>query len=147
MKNRIQVTENYYLDELVNPTLYAERGARAQQVLDVQAVKGLQRLRELADSAIVVNNWISGGKFKESGAREFNTRTGAKRSMHKYGRAFDLKWIGNTPEQLFELLKKHEAEFIQNGWITVVEHLDYTPTWLHIDNRWTGSDEIVVVKP
>lgn len=144
---RVKISEDFYLDEVIPPEIYSARGERSIALMDDRILKGLQLLRTYARVPFVINNWQTGGKFHESGLRLHNTRTGAKWSQHKFGRALDIKPKGMTIRQLFAILKAHEDEFVSQGLITTVENIDYTLTWLHIDCRNTGLNELLIVNP
>ena len=153
MSARIPLTTNFYLDEVIPPEIYSARGAKAVSLIDMRIVWGAQALRDFCveegykDVSFTVNNWINGGDRDESGRRLANTRTGAKWSQHKDGRALDIKPKGITIKQLFEVLQKHKDYFIDRGWITTVEDIEVTKTWLHIDCRYTGLDHIFIFNP
>jgi hypothetical protein len=53
---------------------------------------------------ITVNDWSWGGTFKESGYRSATSRTGAKYSQHRYGRAFDCKFGHVTVQGVYTYL-------------------------------------------
>ena len=144
---RIKVNDFFYLDEFIPPEIYSVRGAKSIALMDDRIIEGVTLLRKYAGVPFVINNWQAGGKFDESGLRLQNTRTGAKWSQHKYGRALDIKPKGMTIRQLFAILKAHEDEFIEKKLITTVENIDKTLTWLHIDCRYTGLDKFLIVDP
>jgi hypothetical protein len=144
---RIKVSSHFFLDELVPPSIYSRWGERAMTFVDYRIVLALDHLRDLIDKPIIVNNWINGGQYKESGLREFTTTTGARMSQHKFGRAMDIKVAGMTPKQVHAIILENEKFFIQNQLITTLENADYTKTWTHIDCRFTGLDTIQIVNP
>lgn len=154
---RVPLTPNFFLDEFIDPSIYAERGARSRELLDyripiaAQAVYDACR-EDYGDSfhGLLINTWANSKrkvKRRESGLRQFNTRTGAKWSQHKYGRACDFQPLGITIQQLFNAIKKREKFFIERQLITTIENLKWTPTWLHIDCRFTGLDRFLIVDP
>lgn len=144
---RIAINQYFFLDEVINPETYSARGAASRSLMDNRIIEGLTLLRELVGVPFTVNNWASGGARQESGLRNFNTRTGARWSQHKFGRAIDIVPQGLTIAQLFEVVKDNKEKFLQGGLITTVEDIRFTPTWLHIDCRYTGSDDLVIVQP
>ncbi len=144
---RIKISEHFFLDEVIPPEIYSVRKAASIELMDSRILTGLQKLRTYAGVPFTVNNWATGGPRHESGLRLANTRTGAKWSQHKYGRAIDIVPRGMTVRQLFNILKAHEDEFVSNGWITTVENVDATLTWLHVDCRYTGMDKLRIVNP
>lgn len=135
--------KHFALHELVGPAVFAERGERAWELLRPGALMALDALREKF-GPITVNNWKSGGQYKESGLRDFGTSTGAKYSMHKYGGAFDCKFKDYTPKEVAAYILAHPQEF---PTLTCIENPDSTPTWLHIDDRNHGQAGIWVVNP
>lgn len=144
---RVKLTDNFYLDEFVCPEIYSARGAQSVQLLDMRIIMAVQFLREKIGKPITINTWWSGGQYHESGLREFNTRTGAKLSQHKYGRAVDIKVSGMTPREVYEVVMSHEQHLIEHQLITTVESLAATRSWLHVDCRYTGLDKILIVNP
>jgi len=142
--NRVQLTENFYLDEFIDPSTYAARGAKSIQLIDMRIVYACQYIRDHLGS-VTVNNWAKSGQYKESGLRSAFTKTGAKFSQHKFGRAADIKVAGKTPAEVHAFIKAHEQFFIERQWITTMEELEDTPTWTHIDCRFTGLDKLSIV--
>ena len=141
---RVQLTDNFYLDEFIDPSTYAARGARSIELIDMRIVYACQFIRENL-GALIVNNWATAGQYKESGLRSPFTKTGAKYSQHKYGRAADIKISGKTPSEVHAFIKANEKYFIERQWITTLEELQDTPTWTHIDCRFTGINHLNIV--
>lgn len=134
---------SFILQELVDPITHKARGERAWELLDPRALITLQALRDKFGPCIV-NNWAAGGLFKESGLRSFSTGTGAAYSQHKYGRAFDCKFKAATSREVSAYVLANRQEFPH---LTVIEDVNYTPTWFHFDVRFTGRPDIWIVKP
>ena len=144
---RYRVTENFYVDEFIPPEIYNVRGQKSIALMDVRIILACQWLREKTGRRITVNNWWNGGALDERGLRLQDTRTGARWSQHKYGRAVDISVDGMTPKQVHEFILKHEPELIERQWITCLENHRATPTWTHMDCRYTGLDKILIVDP
>lgn len=136
----------FKIQELVPPQIFAQFGDRSWWFLDRKAVQMLDEIRELLGVPIVVNNWHTGGQYKESGFRLPDTATGGRLSQHKFGRAFDPKPVGMTPQEAHKFILNHEKQFMAIG-LTTLEDIAKTPTWVHVDNRWTGLSNILIVKP
>lgn len=143
---RVQVTVNFYLDELVPKSILDARGERAIQLLDMRIIQAAQFIREQLGETIYVNNWFNGGNLDECGLRTFNTKTGAVWSQHKFGRALDLHSSAGV-KRMYEVVKDNEKTLIADQLLTTVEDISFTPTWLHIDCRWTGLDKLLIVQP
>jgi len=149
--NKIKVSENFTLDEFIDPVTYNKFGANAQRYIDGRMIAATQFLRAKTGLSITVNNWASGGPYQESGLRNFETSTGAKYSAHKFGRAVDLKIGDLTSFEMWDIVKSYETELISLG-IKRVEDPEYTKGnnrgWLHMDNLYNGGlNEIILIKP
>lgn len=145
--NRIKITDNFYLDEFIDPITYSERGERSIQLMDMRIILAIQHLREVINKPITINNWSSRGQFRESGLRRADTRTGARWSQHKYGRALDFRVSGMTPREVHQVIHQHQQTFIERQWLTTLEDARDTPSWTHIDCRYTGKDSFLIVRP
>lgn len=146
-KNRIKVTNNFFLDELIHPDYY-DGSRNPERFLDRRIVEALQLIRNWIDEPITVNNWAVGGNRQFSGLRPMNSSIGAKYSQHKFGRAFDL--VTKRPvAEMHDVLRtlEQKGHLILSGRITRVESLEATPTWTHIDNAYTGMDKLHFFKP
>jgi hypothetical protein len=135
--------KSFIIQELVPPTIFAARGDRAWELIDVNAARSLQALRDRFGPC-TVNNWHIGGRLTLRGLRPFNTPEGAAYSQHKYGRAFDCSFRDATPREVFDEIRKDPAKF---PLITALEDVNFTPTWLHFDTRLHNRNGIWVVKP
>jgi hypothetical protein len=129
------------LQELVGPEIFKFRGGSAWELLDAGALLTLDRLRQRF-GPITVNNWNVGGKFTESGYREWDTKTGAKFSMHKFGKAFDCKFAKVTVREAADFIIANHAEYPH---LTTIEDPDATKTWLHIDCRNNPEQKLRIV--
>jgi hypothetical protein len=48
---------------------------------------------------------------------------------------------------MLAVVKKLEQQFIDAQLLTTYENIAATPSWLHIDCRWTGLDKLLMVNP
>ena len=135
--------EHFELFELVGPDVFQARGEGAWELLDPRALMTLDALRRVFGPC-VVNNWRTGGTFKESGFRGSNTETGARYSQHKYGRAFDCKFREATPIDVQAYVLDHPGDF---QYLTTIEDAEITRTWLHFDVRLNAVDGVRIVRP
>lgn len=123
------VPKYFELHEFLPPSIY-DQNKNLWFLFDERILKTADRLRELY-GPLVINDWFWGGKYKESGLREFKTETGSKLSQHKFGRALDIKPIRFSASQLRDdILKNSNIKAFE--YITCIE-MD-TP-WLHVDCR------------
>ena len=132
----------FRLEELVPPEVF-ERGEAAWELLDPRALRTLDLLRERFGS-VVVNDWKTGGTYRDSGFRAASSTVGPALSQHRFGRAFDCKFRTTTPAAVHAHLLEHPADFPE---ITTLEAAAATPTWLHFDVRNNAEPGIRVVNP
>lgn len=65
-------------------------------------------------------------------------------SQHKFIRAADPIFKGITADQIRTEILDNEKSFISAG-LTTLEAGRYAPTWVHMDQRPTGIDNILIV--
>lgn len=133
----------FELHELVDKETWTKLGAKSIWMLNEKAVKGLEALREAIGKPITVNNWYWGGNLENRGYRSIYSTTGAKFSQHRVGNAFDINVKGMSSDEVNEYIQKNYHKF----GITTVEDINFTPTWTHIDFRFTNQKELLIVKP
>jgi len=88
---------------------------------------------------------MNGGTFINSGFRSPLCDVGAHFSQHKFGRAADLKLDGITPEEVRRDIIANFNLYREKTAITTIEA--QTPTWLHVDVRFTNMEHLLIVNP
>lgn len=131
------------IEELVCPEIFQERGERAWELLLPAALHTLDTIREHV-GPMTVNNWHVGGPYKDSGMRHFGSTVGARWSAHRFGMGFDCKFKNTTPQEVHAYILDHPSEF---PFLTTLEAIKATPTWLHFDCRNHPYPMIWVVNP
>lgn len=142
----LQVSGNFILEEFICPEIYAIWGELSLWFIDSRIIDIAQFLRTRLNKPCTINNWHSGGQYKESGLRSFNTTTGGKFSDHKFGRAIDLKIKDTSPAQVHQFIKDNLAALSLLG-LTTLENLEFTPTWSHLSTRNWGDHKLHIVNP
>lgn len=127
MNERIKASKNFYQDEFVYP------GGDFSKI-DPNLIIVAQWLRTQLGKPVTINNYATGGHYKESGLRDINTTTGAKRSAHKIGKAIDIKVKGMSAREVFSFCLDKQIELYAMG-IREIEDTKYTPTWTHLGTR------------
>ena len=148
---RIRLTENFYLDEFVDPVTYFTDIDNGLARLDFNIVKCVQLLRTKAGHSININGWwkhlpedVNGFdpvKFLNemiskrvpvwSGFRSELCKIGASKSAHKLGKAVDPK--GNQKEY-YKIVEDNAQEFYALG-LRRLEDISITNGWLHMDTE------------
>lgn len=152
MDKRIIVSENFYLDEFVDPHTYFNALNSGIGLLSEILFPIAQKLRDLYGKPISINNWwkyyenssnltnqqiISDIEYLNhhgkvniwSGYRSSRCHVGARKSAHRYGLAIDPK--GNE-KKFFKIVKDNREEFYNLG-LRRLEDISITPGWLHMD--------------
>lgn len=126
-------SKHFKLYELVSPEVFDKYGERAWQFFDPLLLVAMDLLyddlRELT-GAITVNNWKWDGAYKESGLRSLTYGSADGYSLHKLGKAMDMKFAKFTAEQI----RTHIFNNKDRYWMIKGVELK-TPTWVHIDTR------------
>ncbi len=138
----MKVSKNFVIQEFVPEEIYFGFGDKSTWFVDPIIIKVAQFFRDRYGISITINDWHTGGKRNLSGCRPPSTKLGARLSQHKMGRAVDLKWKGLDPEAIRKDIKENQKEFLAVG-LTAVE--EGTDTWLYVDCRATGMNEIYFV--
>lgn len=140
------ISKNFKIQEFVPPAIYAQYGDRSQWFIDQKLVDIAEFIRAEFDLPVTINNWHIGGKFQERGYRVPTTTTGARYSQHKFGNAIDFNIQGIPSPEVAEWVA---ASFprLKGFGLTTMENPADTPTWTHIDVRWTGMSELLIVNP
>lgn len=140
---REKVSENFFLDEFLDPETYQKR----DYSIDVKLIGIAQFIRENT-GPVTINNWFNKGSYKESGTRRPESKTGAKKSAHKPNdqgvcRAIDVKVKGMTGPGMFEWAKANKDKLYFLG-VRSIEHPSLTPSWLHLSTRGEEGKIIIV---
>ena len=142
---RIKCTANFYQDEFVYP-------GGDFHLMDSKIVLVAQWIREQLGKSVTINNYATGGHYKESGLRDLDTTTGAKKSAHKpleshggIGRAIDIKVDGMTAKEVWDWCMDKQMELYAMG-VREIEHHEDTPTWTHLSTRGNHL-AIKVIRP
>ena len=138
----MKVSENFSLQEFVPKDVYQQYGNMSIWFVDKRIITISQWLRDKLGKPVKINDWVEGGQYKESGFRNFDTGTGAKRSQHKFGRAADIKVAGYEGEELRQIVRDNFPELKLLGLTTIEKN---TPTWVHIDCRYTDLSVLLEV--
>ena len=141
---RYKISENFYLDEVMHPDVYKKFGKKSRWFIDQRLVDIVQYIRAATGEPITINTWFDGGKFKERGLRNPATTTGAKYSQHKFGKALDFTVNGMTADEVREKILGEWKQDLMNLGLTAIED---GVSWVHIDVRNTGVDDIMIFYP
>lgn len=134
--------------EFTPPSIYQQFGAvKSWWFVDVRLPRICKQIKDdFGGASVTINNWFWGGVAQNSGYRTPTSTVGASLSQHRRGCAADVKVKGYTSKQVYDHILANKDKYIELG-LTTLEDIADTPTWLHLDTRHTGLDEILIVKP
>lgn len=130
MANHNYKSEKFKAQELVPPEVYDILGSKSYCLFEEKVLKQLDSFRIDYGKALKINDWSFGGRYSESGYRDLHTNTGASKSSHKFGYAFDIKHYDGSDLEALRLFVINNSE--EYG-IKRVENFDSTPTWIHLE--------------
>lgn len=138
MTNTRYKCEYFSVKELVPKHVYADRGERAWDLLEPNALRTLDALRT-AYGPITINNWAIGGDRQWSGLRTDKAPVGTAYSQHQFGRAFDCLFNNITAEAVRVDILANPDKF------PFINSLELGTSWLHFDTR--NCDRILTYSP
>ncbi len=138
----MKLTTNFQLQELVHKEIYEVCGDRSFDFLNPLLPITIQALRD-EFGPIIINDWLWGGEFVNSGLRYPTSQFGAKLSAHKFGAAADLKFADADPIQVQAYIHSHPDDY---PYITRMEDANITKTWAHIECGGRRGD-IIIFQP
>ncbi len=141
--------KHFTIQELVHPEIYRLCGDNSGKLLHPDAPAMLDGLRERF-GPIGVNTWNGECAawihkvYRDSGLRPVNSKIGSPVSQHKQGAGFDLKFRDYEVDEVWHFITNNPEAF---PLITRLEHIDSTPTWLHVDMKPHDHGGIYVFRP
>jgi hypothetical protein len=138
----MKVSKNFTLAEFVPPAIYEKYVDKSLWFIDPKIVVIAQFIRNRFGRPVTINNYLAGGVYQYSAFRDHACSIGAENSQHRHGRAIDFRIQGMSPMEIradiiqnFELYRPIGLTTIEGG----------TPTWTHIDCRYTNTDSLLIV--
>ena len=139
-----KISRHFYIQELVAPEWYAAHGDRCVDFINPNLPVTLDDLADNLNDAIIVNNWNINGPYKSSGLRAPDD-VGAKLSTHKAGCTADAKFKNHTIPEVFNHIMSYPKKY---PYISRIESITVTPTWLHIEvSTLPRVGDIIVFNP
>jgi len=143
----MKISEHFESEEFLSKETHAAivaKGLQPQWFIDIDLVGFCEWLREKCGTSVIINNWKWQGQYNFSGLRGPKDM-GAELSQHKFMNAIDVKVKGFTPAQLRDIIFDNFDYLNEQFGITTIEKIKDTPTWLHVDRRWTGLNHLLEV--
>ncbi len=138
----MKVSKDFSLGEFVPPSIYEHFVDKSIWFIDPKIVQMAQFIRDRFGKPITINNYLTGGSYQYSAFRDSACTIGATNSQHRHGRAIDFRIQGMSPLEIRADIIKNFDLYRPSG-LTTIE--GGTPTWTHIDCRFTNMDSILIV--
>ena len=135
---------SFIIQEFVPRRVYEVWGEKSIWFINPNMIRFAQWLKDRTGSTVIINDWCFGGSYQFSGLRPFDCKIGARLSQHRFGNAIDVKVKGWDAEDVRNLIIEHWKFLHETFGLTTME-LD-TPTWTHVDFRFTNLDHLFLVK-
>ena len=142
----MKVSKNFIIQEFVPKEIYTKWGNKSIYFIDERIISIAQFFRDRFEKVVTINNWFFDNGFENRGYRTPNSTVGGKLSQHRFGRAIDFNINGYSSQEIYNDIIKNEKIYIDNH-ITTIENIAFTPTWIHVDCRWTNSNKLLIVNP
>ena len=143
------ICKHFEAHELVPKHIYdSPKPISKYTLFDDRLLKLSDRIRELVDSPLTINNWKWGGDREWCGLRTPESKYYSPTSQHTFGRAVDMVSRELTGQQLRRKVEKwmKEGKFEDIGVFSVTVEEGPDITWLHIDvrNNYPGYNDFIV---
>ena len=143
----MRINKHFSIEEFVTPRHVEVFGKSARWHISDWQIETANLIRDVFDNRpMTINSWQWGGGLKNRGTRLPNSPIGSFYSQHKLAMAIDFNIEGYSSEECYKALLSISHTLINKG-ITTIESLDFTPEWIHLDGRYTGMDDLFIVKP
>lgn len=120
--------------EVVPKHVYDARGDKSYQCIDERLLKLTDRLRDLFECSLTINNYNWGGNRQWSGLRTSDSPYYSPASQHTFGRALDIIVKDYTADEARSMVKQWFAEGKFSDIVDSIT-LEEGVGWLHIDIR------------
>ena len=138
----MKVSKDFSLAEFVPPGIYEHYLDKSIWFIDPKIVSMAQFIRDRFGKPMTINNYLMGGSYQYSAFRDSACTIGATNSQHRHGRAIDFRIHGMTPIEVRDDIIKNFELYRPTG-LTTIE--GGTPTWTHVDCRFTNMDSLLIV--
>jgi len=140
----MKVSKDFFLGEFIPPEVLEKYPEKGIWFVDPKIIAIAQFMRDRYRLPIIINDYLNKGNYINSGFRVPSCSIGAELSQHRFGRAIDPKIQGMFPEEVRDDIKRNWPLFKAVGLTTIEAD---TETWVHVDCRYTGLNELLIVSP
>ena len=140
----MNISEHFDIREFVGPETFEKWGSKSIDLFDPKLIDIAEFLRTDIGKPVTINNWHIGGQYHESGLRSPETKTGAKLSAHKIGKAIDPKVKDYDGERWYAYVKSNAKKLYELG-LRRIEDRKIATTWCHMDTKEHGEPNTIYI--
>ena len=145
-----EIKKYFSIKEFVSPKVYKKHGELSWQFIDIRLLHTMLIIRVLIDKPITINNWHSGGNFKQRGLRSnlgYIFLSKFKKGImylsgHVLGKAVDFDVKGMTANEVRRWLVSIENELPYKIRLENKMRGKYI-SWIHLDMLWNKDNNKV----
>lgn len=134
----------FIVQEFINPVTYKAEGDKSIERIDPNLIIIADFVREDIGLPVTINNWHTGGQYKESGLRDPDSKTGAPKSTHKTGKGMDVKISTFDGDDWYGYVKKNAKKLYELG-LRRIEDKSIATTWCHMDTKEHGEKGVIQI--
>lgn len=151
-KPEIYIPIHFKIHELLPPEIYnLYNSERFWRLFSSELLYTIDKIKEYLEShynkkiSVIINDYFWKGNYSQSGLRTPTSKYYLPTSDHTVGMAADLKFKGCELNDVYDMiLSDQNCESFK--YITCVEDIEVTPTWLHISTRqWNKSENGILI--
>ncbi len=149
-----KISTHFFHEDFVPKAIYQQYGDNSMWFISRFMVDYAELLWTRFNKQVIINTWKAGGLLEHRGFRPRSYGGGGELSQHRCKCAIDTNIFGVSPEEVFADIKNNFSIYRSVG-LTTVEDIKFTTGdvegdfkgWNHGDNRITGLDTLLIVKP
>lgn len=150
----MKISTNFYVWDFVPKSIYSQFVDKSIWFISKLQVDMAELIAARFKKKVIINNWKDGGTLENRGFRTPDCLTGGKLSQHKFKNAIDVNVVSVSPEEVYNDIKNNFSIYSKVGLTTLEDIAKTTGNisgdlggWTHMDGRWTGKNEILIVQP
>jgi hypothetical protein len=141
----IQGIKHYKLQEWVPKKIFEKFQDQSIRFLRYDTLKMMDDIRDYYNEPITMNTWHKDNTHQYRGYRPPDCVIGSFYSDHKMGLAADFTVQGMTSDEVQKDIIQNWHRIFRHFGVTVLE-ID-TNGWTHVSRRFTGQNNLVIIKP
>lgn len=140
----MKASTHFEIEEFIDPVTFEAEGEQSILRIDYKLIDIAEFIRVDTGLPVTINNWHTGGQYKESGLRNKDSKTGAPKSTHKLGKGIDVKIKNYYGLDWYNYVKKNAKKLYELG-LRRIEDKSMATTWCHMDTKEHGFKDTIQI--